>query len=420
MPYTSSSAPLECFCGRFYSNELDLKEHRLARGHFPSHHCQESCEHPPASPHAKQTYKCDCCDKLCERLDILQDHRIVNGPGHRFCPDCDLTFGNQDSLETHLKTLLHASEFKCCDCDISFQNASALNAHMEQPRHRRPAQQTLTPKKKAATPKVVKDIKCNQCQRAFSSSESLKQHQESVKHKPLSNLSCPLGKGCRGKFTTPSALIHHLESGKCKSGMNREEIYRMVQSCDTDGMIHSRPALTSSISSSSLIYTPSIGTQSSAISFDTESEWSLLTPTPSQGSVEDSLEQWSLLGDSQISLDGSLSIDAAFLPTLQCPLCPKKRKKFANALALQHHMDSPAHAPKLYHCPTNLFVSTSNKKEAQKRKERHFSTLSGLSQHLESGACRGGKRAFLQCIGLIQDRLEQLGFGGIRVLLPQT
>jgi hypothetical protein len=194
----------------------------------------------------------------------------------------------------------------------------------------------------------------------------------------------------------------------------------MVQSCDLDGIIHSQSIVTPSISSTLPVDTPSESSESWAISSDSGSEWSLLTPAPSQGSVEDSLEQWLLLEGSEVLLGGSTSFEAKAAPTLQCPLCPKKRNSFVNAQALQQHMDSPFHSAKVYHCPKKLSLSSSGKKGEKKEQGKYFSTLAGLSQHLETGACKGGKRAFLQCIDLIQGRLDQLGFRGMRVLLPDV
>jgi hypothetical protein len=153
-------------------------------------------------------------------------------------------------------------------------------------------------------------------------------------------------------------------------------------------------------------------------SLDDQSEWSLVTPSLSQGSVEGSLAQWLLLEGSQISFEGELSVGTTVTAKLQCPLCPKERKSFVTPQALQQHMDSPVHCAKVYHCPSNIFPIAPSKDEKQGKKEKQFSTLSGLSQHLESGACHGGKRTFFYCIDLIQRRLEQLGFGGMRLLSP--
>jgi hypothetical protein len=47
---------------------------------------------------------------------------------------------------------------------------------------------------------------------------------------------------------------------------------------------------------------------------------------------------------------------------------------------------SAAHAPKIFRCPTALLQEVTS---GIARKEKSFSTLSGLLQHLESGACHG-------------------------------
>ena len=47
---------------------------------------------------------------------------------------------------------------------------------------------------------------------------------------------------------------------------------------------------------------------------------------------------------------------------------------------------------------------------------KYFSTLSGLTQHLESGACEGGKATFLKAVVYVEERLNQLGLGDLRLL----
>ena len=92
----------------------------------------------------------------------------------------------------------------------------------------------MTIRAKQVTMASTDDQTCKICRRTFSSFQSLRQHRESVKHKPLSALRCPIGKGCRGEFSAPSALLHHLESGKCCSGMDRDDVYDIIQLYDKD------------------------------------------------------------------------------------------------------------------------------------------------------------------------------------------
>lgn len=344
---------------------------------------------------------------------MLNDHRIATG--HCFCSECDLPFENQKSYTTHRQTETHASEFKCCNCDIFFKDVHALVAHMESRAHRKPLQQkpTESTKKKNTT----MGHECNKCQKTFKSTQALEQHSKSLKHKPLSDLSCPMGKSCPQKLTSPSALLHHLENGNCRSGITRDDIYQLVQSYDDDGIIHNRLAQTPSLIPNTPLDNSSLCSDMEMVSLDASSEWSLLTPPLSEGSLGDISEQWSMLESFRGSLEGGVSIDVSSMPTLRCPLCPEKRNRFATSLALQQHMNSPAHSAKIYHCPSNLFSTSSSNTKAIQKTERHFSTLSGLSQHLESGACRGGKKTLIHCIGIIQERLQAFGLGEMRGLL---
>lgn len=415
----SSPFILKCFCGHHYTNPIDLEEHRRARGHFASHVCGRYCKHPIPSEEIVRSRECGCCGKVCERPDILDDHRVATG--HCFCSDCSLPFESQSALNDHRQTEMHASEFRCCDCDILFQDIHALNAHMASRAHRKPLTQkssrTTSKKLKKSVAKTPKNTECNECQRTFRSLQSLEQHRKSTKHKPLSDLACPMREGCRGRFSSPSALLQHLESGNCRSGMNRDRIYRIVQSCDQDRVIHKALGLTPSSSPSLSTCESSLGSSIQIIPSDTESEWSLVATPMSESIAEESLMQWSLLEGSQISIE-ELSFSTTIALNLRCSLCPNGRKMFATAQALQQHMDSPVHYAKIYHCPNNISTTISGKAGKQRREEKQFSTLGGLTQHLESGACHGGKRTFFRSMEFIQRRLEQLGFVGIPLLLP--
>jgi hypothetical protein len=400
---TIISCLYECFCGRHYPSLVDLEEHRRARGHFSSHRCRPSCLHPAPRVHDGRSHQCDTCGKICERRDILDDHQIATG--HSYCVDCNHSFSTMSAFLTHRMKATHASEFICCDCDLRFRDVHALNAHMSSAAHRKPLSEKKMEKRKGPY--------CKDCRREFTTKERLEQHLRSLKHKPLSALVCPVGDGCRRKFPSPSALLLHLESGGCQSGMDRNEILRLVQLTDQEHAIHSLPILPPTElagHSASPGPSPSLGSDISLMSGNGQSEWSLLSPAPSMGSVEDSSEQWSLLESSQLSLEGGVSLDSAVATALQCPLCPRKKKTFTTMIALQLHMESAAHSPKVYHCPT-IFAG---KKGSINKK---FSTLSGLVQHLESGSCHGGKKMFRQCMELIQCKLEELGFGGMRLLL---
>jgi hypothetical protein len=77
-------------------------------------------------------------------------------------------------------------------------------------------------------------------------------------------------------------------------------------------------------------------------------------------------------------------------------------------------MASAAHAPKIFHCPLEFVLDASLSDPPKKKK--HFSTLSGLTQHLESGACQGGVTTFKKAVKYVEEQLKVLGFGGAKLL----
>jgi hypothetical protein len=174
---------------------------------------------------------------------------------------------------------------------------------------------------------------------------------------------------------------------------------------------------------------------------DTASEWSILDGLPLRPALSDSGSEWSILGGvplwpviSESGNEWSLAspiltptasnmsdIDVNRLPdkvslhNLRCHRCPSSRKPFCNSVALQAHISSAAHAPKIFHCPIAFVLDGSliNKR----KKKKHFATLAGLARHLECGACKGGAATFINAMNYVQDQLKSLGFENVKLLL---
>lgn len=49
------------------------------------------------------------------------------------------------------------------------------------------------------------------------------------------------------------------------------------------------------------------------------------------------------------------------------------------------------------------------------KEEKRFSTLSGLTRHLEPGACQGGLATFKKAIKHVKKQLEVLGFARVKL-----
>jgi hypothetical protein len=162
-----------------------------------------------------------------------------------------------------------------------------------------------------------------------------------------------IGEGCTRRFSAPSALLHHLESGKCCSAMDRDVIYDIIQLYDKDCTIHSLPTLTPSSSTHISSHRLSPVPRTPTASLDSSGGWSLITPAPSQGSEVDSLVDSSPLEDSSCLLGKRRVVDE-IEPELCCSLCPRKRTAFATMQALQQYMLFLAHCDKVYHCPSDI------------------------------------------------------------------
>lgn len=283
--------------------------------------------------------------------------------------------------------------------------------------HRKPLAAKREEPKSLPVTLINGKLPCKDCKRTFKTTSALHQHRASVKHKPLSNLTCPLGKKCTVRFTSPSALIQHLESGECDSKTTRDEIYRLIQTHDSERLIHSLPKSTPPTPQCYLSSQPSLKSRlpRTPDPLSDDSGWSLVT-SPSSLSLDESVTGWSLVSGLQTRIsDDQYSVDASVCQQLTCPLCQKTRKSFATARDLEQHMASPIHCPKIYHCPIGIFWK--GRSSRPQKPPKLFSTLGGLAQRLESGKCHGGKETFNKLVEFIERRLELLGFRNMPLLL---
>ncbi|KAL9131512.1 MAG: hypothetical protein Q9217_000591 [Psora testacea] len=249
---------------------------------------------------------------------------------------------------------------------------------------------------------------CEECDRDFRNVKDLNQHRSSVVHNPLSNINCNANGNCKKRFSSPSAWLHHLESGTCPSRINRGKLHQAIQLNDTNHLISSSSFQEHAAfmevdwsekmsATESVIFTPvtddSFGEFPSPFATP-ESQSGMLTPSS---------------GRSQ-----HMSENLSLAVRLSCPLCPIGRKPFKSLTAMKDHLESPAHSPRIFHCPLNLAGFGDEGEVSQLMK--HFSTLSGLMQHLESGACQGGRATFRKTAEYIEHNLGKMGLQKMRLL----
>lgn len=383
---------------------------------------------PSMTQHQKYTKHCPCpCCDSSDSHEVLLEARLP--PIARYsCPKCRLRFAQQLSLETHQRESLHAychicnifnatirlhalhmkshapvpattlcptTHILCCDCEREFKDERAFADHLLHTNdhaawvHESRSDTNLNNKKtKQQQEKGDKRPKCKRCRRTFKDQVALGQHLASVRHKPLSNIKCVAEAECKKRFNCPSAQLHHLESGRCVSGMTKSKLTAAIAANDKGRIITSRGVTeqwlvedTVSASSTSPIQSP------------------ILTPTSTE-------------------FLGSYPPSAIRTPT--STLSTSTNFQFMHS-ALQQHLSSGIHAQLSisllapdeisFHCPSALMSE-----ETKKNAVRQFSTVSGLAQHLESGACDGGKGTLNRVVEYVQDEVKAMGYGRVKLL----
>lgn len=338
---------------------------------------------------------CPQCQRNFATEQALTQHQKAKGHYHH-CGDCNRSFPSAALLREHLTASQHSSEFRCCDCNRNFTSSKALRDHLRDKVH--------------GVPKRLRERRsgpcdCPTCHRTFRTAEALQQHLNSLVHRPLSDLACIAHSSCKSRFRSPSALLHHLESGACRSGINRQKINMLVLAKDTDRIITTPPQRTA---------LPELDTaQRPRVDDDGDttvasSDVLILTPSSTVTSPHSSTPGWATPQSG--SSFGSVAVSSQ---SRRCPLCPPRRRAFATEQGLRDHMASPAHDPPIVHCPLAL-LATKGKSGApaqtQKGLVKTFTTVSGLAQHLESSACIGGLKSFWKATEYLEMMMVRWGF----------
>ncbi len=366
-------------------------------------------------------YSCPACRRRFPLKQSLEAHQRETW--HACCVTCNILSPTVRLHALHMQTHSPtpgltpspATQFRCCDCERDFKDENALANHIRSSKVHGPGKGS-NKKKNKQIHQERDQLRCKKCKKAFQSQHAMEQHLSSVRHNPLSKIKCVAAVECKKQFNCPSAQLHHLESGRCVSGMTKGKLNAAIAASDTERIITSGGVTTQWLlsDSSSMTSTPQVGspilTPASTEFLDSYSPSAILTPTS--------------------TLSGADFHPLVFTPRprtqstkQKCPRCPPSRPRTFDPSALQQHLSSGVHAQVFmpstwpvpeeisFHCPRAL-MSEANKQKAAK----NFSTVSGLTQHLESGACGGGKGTFKNVIEYVQEEMKRMGFDGLKLL----
>lgn len=394
-------------CGRAFKDVSALEQHQEAKRH----------------------HRCNQCDRSFGKQASLDQHNRdlhlhgqlpkQNKDSDRYCGECQKSFVNAAALAQHRHSAAHAVEFRCCDCERNFIDLDALNQHLKDKVHKKPK-----------APSVVKGMhQCPKCPSQFHTEEALRSHASSVVHRAR-NLVCAIGGGgsggCTRLFRSPSAMLHHLESGACPSGMDRATLNMLVLKNDTERIVSSSEGAVRGLLREATLRLGSERTTPRGIAaarvIDTgiwDDEEEVLTQSSGSASggvilTPSSTMMSSLLASPLLtpsSDNSSATIIARAPDATRCPLCPPTRRPFSTPQALQQHLLSPAHDAQIFHCPlpnSRFAVSGSTALDGGVA-AKWFSTLSGMGQHVESGACVGSGTDFNKAVKCLETRMRGLG-----------
>ena len=418
--------------------------------------------------HQKKTGHCYCptCNKSFKspQRHLIHARTLSHGDIIQCC-DCDRKFTDQESLTTH-----------CCLCNRIFKTENGLAQHVATNQLHKLREQHLKPRK------TINRYQCSICSVGFHNKDSADKH-EREKHGPERTIQCPAKPKCGRTFASPSALFGHLESGSCESGMNRQKLNDLVVEQDRERYITYEDPVKGlrdpsfKIESSPAVEVPPPEAETEAdldwvmlssplqdhkesdirsvkqeISNLGTEEYELVNSVPQSPSIGPNAFEWSLVSSQRFWVNGSVEhspyfavkppaspayttsprfwvkendemVDSKRLPTQRPPssgmhTCHMCYREFRSANALKSHSASAVHASKIFHCPVS-FASHLKENLLPQKKEKRFSTLSGLTQHLEAGACQGGIETFRNVIGFAQDRLSDLGVNRLKLLAEQ-
>ncbi|KAF8248644.1 hypothetical protein K440DRAFT_599869 [Wilcoxina mikolae CBS 423.85] len=390
-------------------------------------------------------YACEVCE--CEIFVCAAGKRKhSHDPHHRraaieknlYCSDAGKAFLSKAEFDNHQRQHHQTvTQYHCIDCATDFPSQCALRRH---------------PKNDEVHGKRNQEMPCDDCGKIFQTRALLAAHIHTARHQKKA-VRCLAYPTCPRKFTTKGGMMAHLESGACRSKINRKRIDDLIRQHDTSNVILNIGAGRSSQSLSSAASPTPSGTieYTELPDADSDDEGTIIFSPASSATVSRHEEAiifspvssatmsnheetiiFSPVSSATMSrheeTSATISLhenftENAVIPTPSCTLSPPSTprsaeyildsdrvcficgKEFGATTGLQSHLNSLAHAPRIYHCPTFLFTGATTKPQ------KDFKSISGLVMHLESGACEGGKEGLRKAMGYVEEKLNGMGMG---------
>ncbi|KAF8537734.1 hypothetical protein BDD12DRAFT_845533 [Trichophaea hybrida] len=450
--HTLMMHPPEFFCSKcdmvFYT-VLKLQSHTLMV-HPPEFRCSECsmafCTVLQLQSHTLKMHSpqfcCSDCTKACRTPQELQMHINIfhtpSRPSSFHCCDCNKSFSSNRKFLKHLKSgggciVKTKKLFSCDTCGNSFSSQKKLNQHRASTKH-----------------KIMKCLGSNKCKRTFNTLPAMLQHLESgscvskmnrasidtlmrihdttgvLTIKDISTTAGHLSGRSGVKFGSKvSATLERAMAMDAEEDAKEEldgfspplEAVDIVMGSGEDeegewdgfsSLLEEVDAVVDADLDANLECDGILTSQSILTPESTLTPQSIFTPmaTPSHLS--------STLSTPAEILTPAIAESSFPMSSLRsCPIC---FRCFPSTTGLQMHMASPVHAMPMYHCPIDFLGDTGLGGKHKHSKERVFKTLSGLAQHIEAGARKGGDDSWKKTIGFLKGTLKGLGLSEVKLV----
>ncbi|MCJ1250789.1 hypothetical protein MMC30_008017 [Trapelia coarctata] len=116
-----------------------------------------------------------------------------------------------------------AMEYRCSRCDCSFETQEAQLQHMDDHRHEECdfCRESYGEGRDLVKHEALEHDRCEVCQKDFAGAAQLRQHSRVHKAHHYRCFGC----GAKRTFESYSAMLIHLESGRCKTSVDAMDAY---------------------------------------------------------------------------------------------------------------------------------------------------------------------------------------------------
>lgn len=361
-------------------------------------------------------HPCIACHKIfiCETRLMLHQHETK----HCYCPDCDEHFMTPDRLRQHLLEIHHVSR------------AEVFRDALDE----RPLDAPTTPATSFGDPPVYKggfksgrnflhiNLRCRICGHDFTSPKTLHAHRTRGWHDPFTSINCPFSSSTAAaaaccntndSFPSISALLHHLETAQCGSGITLADLNAALRGGELEHFIlpenHLRATPQSPCAALSDREIQALCDQqqqvTAAAAVAAAADTNAMDRRTTTTNEKTKLTCPFCLPPPSSTPSAVPAPTAA--PAAAVAAAARKPKTFPTTAQLKAHLISYNHTPRFLRYPDFIALPPTK----SRTKAAGFGAWSGLAHSLETLLCAGEVEGVQRALDAVEGRLRALGVG---------